>query len=398
MMRTNEHAALVSVSMLLLAALGIQGNAVAAADDNLAQCAQEKVTFDGIKPLKYADVIGDAGSRVVLNRQHPALCKSTSNAECAGKAYLVPGNTVAVANTCGEYAHVQFIGEKKVSYGWIDAKQLKEHPIPAHPEDMTPHAAEGSNLDVQRYPFKLIKGHGVPVCEAYLQRLNQTPFPNLPSCGRPENNEVPGFAWLNRGWVSDEEFNKTFNAIEGFISNRLPGTQETRFLGPFTTWRYSPPIDIDNDGMGDNVVIWNMDNRDRPDCGQYYFGNIRRRGGQEAVIMTGDGTQVDKEKTMSIFGRSEQVVTTAGMALSNVSLPGQKRNFWAIGTDINIFEYRNSYYLDTFYDTYGLGNFSGDRNTRGDPKLKDTLAVILNQQGHSQEICTYFLMDNKQGK
>src|SRR5450631_4496675 len=38
------------------------------------------------------------------------------------------------------------------------------------------------------FEFKLTKGHGLPVCEAYLQRLNNTPFDNVhrPYCDRPE--------------------------------------------------------------------------------------------------------------------------------------------------------------------------------------------------------------------
>src|SRR5689334_6981181 len=85
---------------------------------DIAQCAKEKVAFDGIEPLHYVTVTGESSNHIALNREHPAICaKAKDPVACEGKAYLVPGDVVAVANTCGEFAHVQFIGEKKVSYG-----------------------------------------------------------------------------------------------------------------------------------------------------------------------------------------------------------------------------------------------------------------------------------------
>ena len=110
----TKHAVFISMTAFLLAVLSMSDNAIAA-NDGIAACVQEKVAFDGITPLKYADVIGGVGTHVALNLQHPTLCKSTSNTDCTGKAFLMPGDTVAVANTCGDYAHVQLIGEKRLS-------------------------------------------------------------------------------------------------------------------------------------------------------------------------------------------------------------------------------------------------------------------------------------------
>ncbi len=101
-------------------------HAVAEDSQAIKQCAQEKVTFDGIQPLKYADITGEANAHIPLWHEHPALCASTDEAKCKGKAYLVPGNTVAVANTCGDYAHVQYRGNKHVSVGWVPLTNIGE--------------------------------------------------------------------------------------------------------------------------------------------------------------------------------------------------------------------------------------------------------------------------------
>jgi hypothetical protein len=50
----------------------------------------------------------------------------------------------------------------------------------------------------ESYQFHLTKGHGVQVCEAFLQRLNVTVYDDPPYCGRPETDAVPGFKLLDR--------------------------------------------------------------------------------------------------------------------------------------------------------------------------------------------------------
>ena len=56
--------------------------------------------------------------------------------------------------------------------------------------------------------FKLTRGNTVPVCEAYLQRLNQTQFKYPANCGRPEDDQVPGFQRLTRVLLSQTEVEK----------------------------------------------------------------------------------------------------------------------------------------------------------------------------------------------
>src|SRR5437879_4653807 len=108
-----------------IVALTFSARATLAADD-VTQCARTTIVFDGIEPLRYATVTGEKGGHVTLYREHPALCDSRKNTTCTSNAYLVPGDVVAVANTCGEFAHVQFIGDKKVSYGWVETNRLRQ--------------------------------------------------------------------------------------------------------------------------------------------------------------------------------------------------------------------------------------------------------------------------------
>jgi hypothetical protein len=57
----------------------------------------------------------------------------------------------------------------------------------------------------ETYPFHSTKGHGIRVCEAYLQRLNLTAYYDPPYCGRPETSVVPGFKVLDRIALKTEE-------------------------------------------------------------------------------------------------------------------------------------------------------------------------------------------------
>jgi hypothetical protein len=167
-----------------------------ASAEDVAECAQRAVAFDGITPLSYATVSGATGSKDYLHAQFPAQCTPGVNEPCESSAYVLPGDVVGVGKTCGPWAYVQYIGEKRVTTGWLASsslapqKKLSAQP-PSRNDDYT-----GEN--VRRYPFKLTKGRGIPVCEAYLQRLNSTLYSTPPFCGRPENNSVPGFEALTR--------------------------------------------------------------------------------------------------------------------------------------------------------------------------------------------------------
>src|SRR5207247_1203339 len=121
------------------------------------------------------------------------------------------------------------------------------------------------------------KGQGVAVCEAYLERLNMTEYESPPYCDRPENDAIPGFARLNRVPLSAEAVQALLPRVKGFTDYKNQDWQDIvnagrqrdglplqqwlsdvkTYLGKaIKVWRYDPPVDIDNDGVLDNVIVW----------------------------------------------------------------------------------------------------------------------------------------------
>ncbi|MES1195753.1 MAG: hypothetical protein ABUL58_02295 [Steroidobacter sp.] len=414
-----------TTGLLLVAALGFTNQVALAADeDAIKQCAQEKVAFDGIKPLKYADIVGEANSHIPLLHQHPALCALADDRQCKDKAYLVPGDTVAVANTCGEYAHVQYIGEKTVSYGWVKVDHLKERSESSiSSSSNTSAAGQSSEQQMQHYQFKLTRGHGVPVCEAYLQRLNKTEFAYPAYCGRMENDAVPGFAYLNRVPVPTKEINELIewvaaikNPLTGIDSNYYESMNRNGgvFTGPpshiefrfadnivLSSWRYAPAVDIDNDGEPDNVLIFDTVDAKFPNCVSYIGNNASPdRNGQIAFAMTPDGKLIDQAKTIQIFGHPDGGFQTVPGTKGKSGEVKFVKSFRLIGNSYGLFEYRDTYYFDMFFDSmyaYGgldkdwLGDFEDKRI--GDPTLKDTLGVFLRKDNKTQQICEYHVTE-----
>lgn len=261
------------IAALLVIVCSLISHIALAADDSIKQCAQQKVAFDGIKPLKYADITGEPNSHIALLHEHPALCASADDQQCKGKAYLIPGNTVAVANTCGDYAHVQYIGEQTVNYGWVLSKQLKQINEKLPFDDGAPPGIVGAvepKFKPRTIKMKLVRGLGVPVCEAYLQRLNQTMFHQPPYCGRPENDQVPGFSRLQREWLVGEQTLSLYgyvNALRAYGEINTPIKMNKveiasaseggdGYKAPFYAWRYEPKLDIENNNLPDNVIVW----------------------------------------------------------------------------------------------------------------------------------------------
>jgi hypothetical protein len=381
---------------------------VAAADPATAdpagpECIQRNATFDGIKPLTYATVTerGSTNTEAYLHHEYPTEC--AMDAECPAKAYLVPGDVVAVSKRCGLWSYVQFIGEKHVSYGWVRDQRLKTNVSLPKRADNT--------LSAPKQPvFELTKGRGTPVCEAYLQRLNQTEFTHPAFCGRPEDDRVPGFSTLGRVPVLDDQINRLYDLVgvilrpldvadyESMNRNRgvftgKPRASGFRWLGYVTqsSWKYEQPLDIDNDGKPHEVLIWNLDNPEHPGCGGYQ-GRVptQIRAGQFAFILTPDGTTIDQLGTEETFGHPDggYVIPPA------VRPPGVTflRSFRPIGTSYGVIHYRTVYYFDTFFDgDERLGDFEDKR--KGKRALPDTLAVFQRSAGKTRQVCEYKVDD-----
>jgi len=239
---------------------------------------------------------------------------------------------------------------------------------------MVVHAAPESTTpsDLSRYKFQLEKGAGVPVCEAYLQRLNQTEFEAPPFCGRPENDPIPGFSLLHRVPLSPAETARLYPRILTFLGGQrstppLPldsyatANANTGGSGPVIfAWHYAPPVDIDNDGSHRDVVVWTgppAEYLNRP-CGSMPDDSRLTqplRWSQLAFVLTNGGLDLDDARSLATFGRPSQT------------------QFRPIGFSLDIFRYGNETYFDTFLEK----------------PLQDRLAVFVHRNGTTLQVCQY---------
>ena len=167
--------------------------------------------------------------------------------------------------------------------------------------------------------FALTEGRGVPVCGAYLMRLNRVGSGKLPYCDRPEDSEVAGFALLHRVPLTiDEAFalgDRIHNLMQqgnqdSFTNNTSYVTKELlrRSLGrSIFAWRYDPLVDIDNDGTPDRIIVWQGYGASH---GNYVCGFVKNREpwrqNQIAFVIERNGARIDEKRTREIFGHPNQ--------------------------------------------------------------------------------------------
>lgn len=266
-----------------------------------------------------------------------------------------------------------------------------------------------------KYHFTLSQGKGVPVCEAYLERLNATRFEAPPYCGRPESTTVKGFVRLNRVPLSSNDVRDLYSILQTFMGNAankkvdwsdMQLQQHLAQAGQFRLsqsgvaslqkdldsnlsqiWRFDPPIDIDNDGKPENIEVWAGDvlgNVQARPCGadmaDLFPDAPPLRQPQLAFAVTANGTRLDVSNTEKIFGHP-----LGGYPIFMGGKWTVSDNFRPIGTSIGIFEYGGLYYFDTFFD--GWGDFAGKR--RKAATIENTLGVFLNKDGKTRQVCEY---------
>ncbi len=230
----------------------------------------------------------------------------------------------------------------------------------------TGQVAEGDSQSGQQYRFQLTKGKGVAVCDAYLARLNATHYEQPPYCGRPENNTVSGFARLKRVPVPASIANDLYPIVGHFmlganqknldwtdmsLQERIAsankgtpaGMQEmlTRDRDWAKVWGYDPPVDIDNDGMPDNVEIWHGSVLPHgvggKECGadleDKFPGLTSLRQPQVAFVITGNN-RLNVQKTENVFAHPADGYRFYDSANKEWKTSG---DFRPIGTSIGIF-------------------------------------------------------------
>lgn len=272
------------------------------------------------------------------------------------------------------------------------------------------HAATTSDTpqNGQTYHFTLIQGKGSAVCEAYLKRLNTADYTTPPYCDIPEATSVPGFTPLKRVPLTAEEIAVIAPRITQFDMRGEQGSKEQdavyrareiqRGATPVNTlrnvedslqhgmkvWRYDPPVDIDNDGKPDNVVVW-------PDlgCGHAEHNVNYETDGRKpirAYVLATGNERLDISKTKAIFGHP------SGGYPIHLYDGSPDPEFRPIGATIGIFKYEDLYYIDTYLNNYPLitwGFLTGGSTNETD--RADTLAVFLRQHGKTRLVCEYHM-------
>jgi uncharacterized protein len=260
--------------------------------------------------------------------------------------------------------------------------------------------------------FWLTYGHGVKVCEAYLERLNRSSYEHHPKCDRPEDASVPGFRPLNRIVLSPEDMQPFWASVESFIESGVPErwkaadasnrslalplqygdrkNQLRRLRGEMLYrrgFRFEPPIDIDGDGGADRVVVWRLG-----ECRPVGPRNQLRRWDSIPIVLNAAGDGPDVERTRKIFGHP-----AGGYPLSRSEMA---KEFRPIGRQMGIFNFEGTYYMDTFLDAWGdfNGNLrdapaTGEPKPAKEPEITNSLAVFVRRDGETKQVCEYWFED-----
>jgi len=248
--------------------------------------------------------------------------------------------------------------------------------------------------------FTLLLGGSAPVCNAYLQRINIAEYKVPAPCERPETGEVAGFARLKHVELTTQEFRRLHKGIDGFLAAQNPSywdnlnkVRAERGLAPAyrdtddpgigrreMPYRLEPAVDIDNDGVKDQVLIWKGHN----ECGGLY--PQRRLETRYALVLSADGSAVDVTRTRRLFAhpKAKDEIRQGLPAY----FQGVTRNAWDIdvlGHAFGVFEYAGITYFDTFLGARGDTN---GKSLPGDGNFK-TLSVFLHQKGATTEVCRY---------
>lgn len=345
-------------------------------------CIAQKADFSGTQPLIYRSVEPVSASKVYIGRTPSKECVTSGESKCSGATYVVAGDKVLIGKECGGWAYIQHMGTRRVSYGWVSTTALSA--VPEAESGHTDQSSNGLERPDQKYSFQLTKGHGEPVCEAYLQRLNRTVSRVPPYCDRPESDVVTGFSRLKRFQLTAGEYNRLAPQVWQFTHGdpmvdppNLKDCQVGR-----ETWLYSPLIDIENNGRPREVLIWNGYGASgyRGACGDIgLFGlpdAVGLRQVQIAYILTPDKSAVDDKETRRVFGRPATAYEIANPSATPYP-------FRPIGRSIGIFKYRDTYCFDTFFD--GTGDFHDQR--KEDPRISNTLGVFEHHGGITNQVC-----------
>ena len=261
-------------------------------------------------------------------------------------------------------------------------------------------AAEAASADVNAtYHFSLKKSVAPDVCNAYLEKLNSVDYDDdlePPFCDRPESSTPKGFVALNRVPVSAEQqlhlFRDAWNLTHPYARLNAQRALEisTGVRNAEPVWTYSPPVDIENDGKPDKVLVWRGWGAQGGTgvCGLSYGGDggLVWRSVQQGYILTPDGENIDTQRTSAVFGRNGSKDLYAGNGA------GEALEFEPIGKSVSIFDFRGKVYFDAFF--YGPSPYV---DMASDLHIADRLGVFLHENGVTRQLCEFQMKDPELG-
>ncbi|MHB8388657.1 MAG: hypothetical protein ACYDBH_03625 [Acidobacteriaceae bacterium] len=354
----------------------------------------------------------------------------TANVAAGGTAQTVTINLAGVSDTARQVTP-GFIGR-------IQAKVSVMRPLVLVLTGMLWAIPAAAATGTPSYHFDLTKGAGIPVCEAFLKRLDTTPYANLPYtyakppyCGLPEATTVPWFTPLHRVPLTTAQANALFPRVGDFMATQQQRTEKAYALerakewaltkrlmktlgdtkmptpdplistkpffrdGSLVAWRYDPPIDIENNGKPDDVLVWQgLGPAGNAVCGHPFETShfaVDGRVPQVAFILTRSNNplnvSIDIAKTKAVFGYPR-----------GYRFPGElfpDRRFRPLGPTIGIFKYRNLYYIDTFLFDHPVDQWGFLTHSLYNPHRANTLAVFLRRNGHTKQMCEYRMNEAK---
>ena len=267
--------------------------------------------------------------------------------------------------------------------------------------------AQAPGIVRARYQFRLIHGHGLPVCDAFLTRLQITKFKNPPYCGIPESEAVPGFARLNRVPLTEGQvielyprvFSFTFKNGQDVVPQQESQAEIRRLVegGGVIAWRYSPKISIDNNRKQDNVVVWQgsgIFNSGEGRCGQVISAvdpPDGARSPQVPLILSADNRRIDERRTRELLGNP---VKNPQLAPGFANLWPQE--FVPLGTQIGFLLFRDTYYIYAFDGTQ-LNQPLHPRvvpdadAARARERLLDSLTIFVRRDATIRAVCSYHM-------
>ncbi len=377
--RATRQRQLVSNSLVIFLALILFSNMPIALGEGIEECVNRKVDFDGIEGLIYAKVTGETQAHLQLFSSYPPRCDQAVMQECTTHPTVESGDDVAIAKSCGGWSFVEDISHAKTRVGWIRDELLTAKRT-AVPEDQGDpggiHHPQSFLENPRTIPIRLTKGAGLSVCEAYLQRLNLTVFHEPPPCGIPENDGVPGFAFLNRIPLSAKAVNSMYIQAANIVGDRytpltaplegstgaiaversgsqvLHSVKAMKDSEHISVWRFHPKVDVTNDGSFDVVIwrdfppTWVEPNQYNAACGQIGGGSGASGIADFAVpfILRQSEDEIDVERTMKIFGI--ETPPTKGAVSEQPGQPGTMF-YTPTGSATDIFEFLDQYYFDS---------------------------------------------------